>query len=235
MGAIKCRHCHHYLGFSLRWVWEEAIRLLGLVAMVAAAVVASKSLELSLVAQRERQEALAQAQISRQERDALKEDLSLIGQGPAVLQRLVAAAPDKRLQKAAAQSKDPRVRAVLMQALALKHAATPYAPGGKGPDEGFDSSGFVAYLLAQAGALDPAYQGTFSAARLERSLVSIEPEAAKVGDLVFIGQGFVAVYLGEGMAVGIASAMGIQVFSIPANAACSYRRWAYEQAVRQLR
>jgi len=226
--AIKCRHCHHYLGFSFRWVWEEGVRVAGLVAMIAAAAVATRSLEMSLLAQREKDAALVQAQISQRERDALKEDLSAGALSPRQMEKQLAAVPEKRLLSAAGKTSDARVRHVLEGALTLKKGLVAYTPAGKSPEEGFDSSGFVCYLLAQVGALDPAYQRTFSVARLERAFPSVLPEKARAGDLVFIGKAFVAISLGDDLAVGMASGTGVQVFTIPPTAQKSFRRWGYE-------
>jgi len=121
--AKKCRHCHNYLGFSFQWVWEEGIRVLGLVSMVAAAVVAWKSLELTMIAQRQKDEAVSQAQISHQERDALKEDFTADAPGLGDLQNQLASAQEKSLLKAAAKSSDLRVRQLLSEALKLKYCS----------------------------------------------------------------------------------------------------------------
>jgi hypothetical protein len=233
--AKKCRHCHNYLGFSFQWVWEEGIRLFGLLAMIAAAIVAWKSLELAVLAQSQRDEAVAQAQISYQERDAIKEDLSTDALGLGQLQSQLGTASERSLLKAAADSSDLRVRKMLSEALRLKQNHVPFRMGGKSPEEGFDSSGFVAFLLAEAGALDPLYHRTFSVSRLEKTFPSVKAENAKPGDLVFLGKSFVAVHLSANLAVGIGGAKGIQVISISPKASKTYHRWAYEQDSRMLK
>jgi hypothetical protein len=137
--------------------------------------------------------------------------------------------------KAAAHAKDPRVKLLFDEALRLKQENRPFIPGGKAPDEGFDNSGFVSYLLGQAGALDPHFQRAYSVTRLERAFASVEAKDARPGDLVFIGKGFVAVNLGTGQALAMNNAIGIQVFSIPPSLSASYRRWAYEAGIKMLR
>ena len=235
VGAKKCRHCHNYLGFSFQWVWEEGMRVLGLVATVAAAVVAWKSLELTVIAQRQKDEALAQASISRQEHEALKEDLvgSALNAGQAPSQFLTG--QERRLTLASQKTSDVRVRQVLAKALQLQSQGISFRMGGKDPSEGFDSSGFVSYLLGDAGALDPAYHSTFSVKRLEKTFPKVKPELAKVGDLVFLGESFVAFNLGGDLAVGIGSKKGIQVIAFSPKSKRSYHRWAYEQDAKLLK
>jgi cell wall-associated NlpC family hydrolase len=233
--AKKCRHCHNYLGFSFQWVWEEGVRVLGLVAMVAAAVVAWKSLELTVIAQQQKDDALALVAISRGEHDALKQDLV---SGALSLGRLpseAVAAQAHSLRKASDGSTDVRVRQVLAEALKLQSQAVPFRLGGKSPEEGFDASGFVSYLLADVGALDPRYHGTFSVAKLEKSFQKIDPGVAKIGDLVFLDDNFVAFDLGGNLAVGIGGLKGIQVFSFSPKTKKSYHRWAYGQDARMLK
>lgn len=232
--ASKCRHCHNYLGFSFQWVWEEGVRALGLVAMIAAAIVAWKSLELTVVAQKEKDLALSQAMISQQERDALKEDLKsgAVAFGP--VQKLPLSGAEKVLHIASEKSNDLRVRQLLARALSLKLDDAPFRMGGKSPDEGFDASGFVSFLLSEAGALDPRYYRTFSVVKLEKSFPKVRPEDAKPGDLVFLGANFVAISLGSGQAVGIGSETGILVFSVSPKTKKSFHRWAYGQDSRML-
>ena len=233
--AKKCRHCHNYLGFSLQWVWEEGVRVLGLVAMVAAAVVAWKSLAFTMLAEREKEEALVEVSISRQEHAALKEDLLADTLSLGILQSQASVAQEKSLKKASDMSSDLRVRQVLAGALKLKNQGVRFAMGGKSPDEGFDSSGFVSYLLSQADVLDTRYYQTFSVARLEKAFLKIKPEIAKPGDLVFVGDSFVAIHLGGNLAVGIGGVKGIEVFSFSQKAKKSFRRWAYGQDVRMFK
>ena len=227
--AKKCRHCHNYLGFSFQWFWEEGIRVLGLVSMIAAALVAWKSLEVSMQAQRQRQEAVASADISLREREALKEDLSAQPPGLAMLQTQAMSSEEKTLVHAAEQTNDLRVRQVLAGALDLKRKNVPFRMGGKSPEEGFDSSGFVSYLLGECGALDPLYHSTFSVARLAKSFPKVDEAKAKVGDLVFLDSSFVAIHLGRNLAIGIGGDKGIHVLSFFPKAKKTYHRWAYEQ------
>jgi hypothetical protein len=233
--AKKCRHCHNYLGFSFQWVWEEGVRVLGLVAMVAAAVVAWKSLEFTILAEKEKEEALSEASIARQEHAALKEDLVADAIGLGFLQTQAFVGKSKSLQSASESSSDLRVRQVLAEALKLRDQGVHFRMGGKSPEEGFDSSGFVSYALSQAGVLDPLYYQTFSVARLEKSFLKIKPDTAKAGDLVFVNSNFVAFHLGGDLAVGIGGVKGIQIFSFSSKAKKNYRRWAYGQDVRMLK
>jgi cell wall-associated NlpC family hydrolase len=233
--AKKCRHCHNYLGISLQYLWEESVRVLGLVAVIAAAVVAWKSLEFTLIAEREKKEAQVQVAISQRERDALKEDFSTGIQAQGPHQQEFTSAPEKSLIQAAEKSNDVRVRQLLASALKLKQDGVPFRMGGKSPDDGFDSSGFVTYLLAEAGAMDPQYHRTFSVSKLEKTFPKVRPEDAKPGDLIFIGTSFVAVNLGGNEAVGIGSSKGISVFSFSAKSKKSFHRWAYGQDARLVR
>jgi hypothetical protein len=233
--AKKCRHCHHYLGFSLQWAWTEGVRVLGLVAMVAAALVAWKSLEFTLVAEKEKEEALTQAAIYHQEHDALREDLQTGSSSPAMLQGQASLNMQRLMTKASDATTDVRVRQVLSDAWDLERQHVRFSMGGKSPEEGFDASGFVSYLLAKAGALDPLYQRTFSVAKLEKSFPAIGADKAKPGDLVFLDAGFVAIHLGGDMALGMGGAKGIQIFSFAKGAKKSYHRWAYGQEARMLR
>jgi cell wall-associated NlpC family hydrolase len=232
--AKKCRHCHNYLGFSFQWVWEEGVRGLSLLATIAAALVAWKSLQFTMVAQNQREQAMAQTALSYQERDALKEDLDEGTDAPNILSQ-AATVHEKELVNAAEKSSDLRVRQVLEAALSLKKTGVKFRMGGKSPEEGFDSSGFVSFLLAKAGVLDPLYQRTFSVAKLEKSLPEIDSDKVKPGDLVFLGKSFVAIHLEGHLAVGIGNNKGIQVFSFFPKARVSYRRWAYEEDSKMIR
>jgi hypothetical protein len=235
INAKKCRHCHNYLGFSFQWVWEEAIRVLGLISMIAAAIVAWKSLELTSLAQSQKDVAIANAMISRQEREALKEDVGADAPGLGQMQSELSLSQEKSLLKAAAKTSDLRVRQLLSEALKLKQQKIPFRMGGKSPEEGFDASGFVSYLLAKAGALDPLYHRTFSVTKLQKSFAEIKARDVMPGDLVFLGSSFVAIQLGDNLAIGMGGSKGIQVISFFPKAKKSYRRWAYGEDVKLLK
>ena len=70
----------------------------------------------------------------------------------------------------------------------------PFTWGGKSPETGFDSSGFIAYPLAQAGILKN--PGVYWSGRLRQFLKPIPIEEKLPGDVVFYPDGVCMFYLG---------------------------------------
>lgn len=69
-----------------------------------------------------------------------------------------------------------------------------YTWGGKSPNAGFDSSGFIAYILFQAGL--PTNPSTFWSGRLKQFLKPVPLEDKRPGDVVFYPGGTCMLYLG---------------------------------------
>lgn len=96
-----------------------------------------------------------------------------------------------------------RARALKL-ALDLRDRNIQFKWGGKAPNEGFDSSGFVAYVLNRAGVLTN-YRTYWSGALLERfqapDVRSVED--LRPGDLLFYDSGYCAIYLGERRIIGM--------------------------------
>ena len=69
-----------------------------------------------------------------------------------------------------------------------------YTWGGKSPSTGFDSSGFVAYALSQAGL--PVNPATFWSGRLRQYLKPIRVDERRPGDVIFYPGGTCMFYLG---------------------------------------
>jgi hypothetical protein len=103
---------------------------------------------------------------------------------------------------------NPNLERVIELAWALKERNIRYRWGGRSEDEGFDSAGFIAYILNrsevhQAQRLkDP---GLWRAGALREVVGERRPEnhPQEVGDLVFYMDGFVMLYLGENRIIGM--------------------------------
>lgn len=98
---------------------------------------------------------------------------------------------------AAVATLSPKVQAVLMQALSL--IGVNYRFGGSSLERGFDCSGFVRYVFAEAINMDLP-RNSYAMSRLG---VSIDKDQLEPGDLVFYNTlrrqfSHVAIYLGEG-------------------------------------
>jgi cell wall-associated NlpC family hydrolase len=123
--------------------------------------------------------------------------------------RLGKATPDStRVALAKPSSKRDSTLAL---ALSLKDRNIPFLWGGKSPSQGFDSSGFVAYVLGQQSLL-PHPERYWSGAIREHFAVGAPTEAEKLqpGDLVFYSAGYCAFYLGDRKIIGMLGG-GIQV------------------------
>lgn len=113
---------------------------------------------------------------------------------------------------------DPEFAALIAEA--EKYLGYPYIWGGSKPSTSFDCSGFVCWVLNQSGV---ASVGRTNARGLYGMSVSVSPEGAQPGDLIFftgaraaeIGHSVthVGIYVGNGMMVHCASG-GVQYASI---------------------
>ncbi|MBL8522912.1 MAG: C40 family peptidase [Betaproteobacteria bacterium] len=124
----------------------------------------------------------------------------------------------------------PKVQAVLMQALSL--IGVNYRFGGNSIERGFDCSGFVRYVFAEAAEMNLP-RNSYAMSRLG---VTIDKDQLEPGDLVFYNTlrrqfSHVAIYLGEGRFVH-APSRGKQVEII--DMADSYWKKRYNGARRLL-
>ena len=91
----------------------------------------------------------------------------------------------------------PAARYSQVVSIALQYLGIPYVWGGASPSTGFDCSGFVQYVYAQAGVYLPHHAASQFAYGVAVSRDQLEP-----GDLVFFdGLGHVGIYIGEGQFV----------------------------------
>jgi len=90
-------------------------------------------------------------------------------------------------------------REVIRQALDLYHRRPQYKWGGKNPTDGFDSSGFVAYVLSKAGIVDD--PASYWSGKLRATL---QPASqAQPGDIIFYSSGACMIYLGNNLSIGM--------------------------------
>ena len=102
---------------------------------------------------------------------------------------------------------------------AMRYLGVRYAPGGKNPAEGFDCSGFAAWVFNRSGHIMKAY----SCAEQYNSCYPINPEYAMPGDMVFFtgtqrsfGEtriSHVGIYLGDGKMIH-AGMKGIAIVNV---------------------
>lgn len=93
-------------------------------------------------------------------------------------------------------------RKAIIEAIALysKRPPVPYRWGGK-DEQGLDSSGFVAYVLAKAGVIkDPSL---YWSGKLQHALANVRPGEEKVGDIKFYSSGACMIYLGNDLSIGM--------------------------------
>lgn len=109
---------------------------------------------------------------------------------------------------------DPQRRAVVLDALRLLRQKPPilFKWGGKTPEEGFDSSGFIAYVLAHNGVITSSVRGSiwlqkeFMNVRLDTNRLSESArESLLPGDIVFYKNGLCMMYLDDRTTVGMYS------------------------------
>ena len=113
-------------------------------------------------------------------------------QGDASTQQAAAqAAPAAQAQPAAAPASASGSSIV---SIAMQYVGTPYVYGGSSPS-GFDCSGFVQYVYAQAGISLPRTSGAQAAAGTAVSMSEAQP-----GDIVYYGY-HVGIYAGNGMMI----------------------------------
>jgi len=87
-----------------------------------------------------------------------------------------------------------------MEALALYHKNVPYKWGGKN-EQGFDSSGYVAYVLAKIGVINN--PETYWSGKLRNALARVQQGDEKVGDVIFYSSGACMIYLGNQLSIGM--------------------------------
>jgi hypothetical protein len=92
---------------------------------------------------------------------------------------------------------------VLNDALKFKKENIAFVWGGKNPEEGFDSSGFVAYILNKAGLLEEPQTWWSGKLRDELGTPREEKQPRDPGDLVFYMGGYVMLYLGDNNIIGM--------------------------------
>lgn len=97
---------------------------------------------------------------------------------------------------------DAKFRAILTEA--EKYLGYPYVWGGSSPEESFDCSGFVSWVINHSG-WNVGRQGVLG---LEDICTTISPSEAKPGDLIFfertydvVGANHVGIYVGDGMMI----------------------------------
>ena len=97
---------------------------------------------------------------------------------------------------------DARFRAILTEA--EKYLGYPYVWGGSSPEESFDCSGYVSWVINHSG-WNVGRQGVLG---LEDFCTTISPSEAKPGDLIFfertydvVGASHVGIYVGDGMMI----------------------------------
>ena len=92
-------------------------------------------------------------------------------------------------------------RKALGVAFELYKQRVPYKWGGKQPSKGLDSSGYVAYILANIGVIkDPA---TYWSGKLFTSPLMKKVDHERVGDIIFYGGGICMIYLGDHVSIGM--------------------------------
>ena len=120
----------------------------------------------------------------------------------------------------------PQVKKLIKKAFELRNGVfIPFKWGGKSQEEGFDSSGFVAYLLSKYGDLDDPGYRMYSSAHLREKYQTVDKSEVKPGDLIFFKHGFIVFYLGSLKAIGIGNDKGIQVINVDFNKVDSIGRW----------
>ena len=90
-------------------------------------------------------------------------------------------------------------REAMELAFKLKEKNIPFKWGGKTESDGFDSSGFAAYVLSRVGALknpEKYYSGLLQQ-------IFKPPQKPEIGDLVFYEYGYVTFFLGSGDCIGM--------------------------------
>jgi len=92
-------------------------------------------------------------------------------------------------------------REVLTLAFELYRQKVPYKWGGKDPHDGFDSSGYIAYLLAKAGVIDD--PTTYWSGKLLTSPSLQRVPHEEVGDIIFYNAGACMIYLGDKTSIGM--------------------------------
>jgi cell wall-associated NlpC family hydrolase len=92
-------------------------------------------------------------------------------------------------------------REVLTLAFKLHGQKVPYKWGGKDPHDGFDSSGYIAYLLAKAGVIDD--PTTYWSGKLLASPLLQTVPHEEVGDIIFYNAGACMIYLGDNTSIGM--------------------------------
>lgn len=88
----------------------------------------------------------------------------------------------------------------IIEALALYHKNIPYKWGGK-DEQGFDSSGYVAYVLSKIGVINS--PDTYWSGKLRNALARVQPGDEKVGDVIFYSSGVCMIYLGNQLSIGM--------------------------------
>jgi hypothetical protein len=92
---------------------------------------------------------------------------------------------------------------VVAMAMALKKRNIPFGWGGKNPEKGLDSSGFIAYIFHQAGLLEKPETWWSGKLRKEMGTPRKTKTPEQVGDLLFYSGGYVMLYLGNNKIIGM--------------------------------
>lgn len=88
-------------------------------------------------------------------------------------------------------------------ALKLKEENIHFRWGGKNEKEGFDSSGFIAYIFNRVGLLENPEMWWSGKIRSEIGEKRVEKHPKEIGDLVFYNGGYVMLYLGDERIIGM--------------------------------
>ncbi|MFC1724558.1 NlpC/P60 family protein [candidate division KSB1 bacterium] len=98
---------------------------------------------------------------------------------------------------------DQKLQQIIDTAIRFKEKNIPFKWGGKNEINGFDSSGFIAYIFHRAGLLDKPETWWSGKIRNEFGEQREEKTPVEIGDLVFYEGGYVMLYLGDNKIIGM--------------------------------
>lgn len=228
--ATRCPECEEFIGNGWMKSHREWIAVgFSILTLITSGI----ALYIAWGERTDKQDALARLKLIEAEMDSMKKESAAkrTGKSFEVDENLIVSGEDKHLlEKAIADvgqgDSKSDVETMLRVAFSLKAQEIKYVWNGKEPAEGFDSSGFIAYLLAQAGKIRTVEVPQFWSGRIRETVRTIGREELSVGDLVFYPQGFILLYIGNDQGIGMSSTRNLFVMKMVNHASVvAYGRW----------
>ncbi len=227
--ATVCPHCREHIGWSWLWKPRVSVPVLSSVVSVLMAIITLTQIHEKEIAIQAKNIAQTDASSAIGQKNAIASDANkanLTVANKNISTENLTINDEESFKKSVLLKTTGEVQQALIAAFSLKdQKSIKFVWGGKSPEVGLDSSGFISYILFKINVLDAIGYPEFSSELLKDSFLGVDRKDAKIGDLLIHKSGLCLFYLGDKKGIGIGNANGIRVFDVDLNNDWAVRRW----------